>query len=401
MYNYRTNKTNIKPLIISIIIAFILHLLFLPDLINILSTTGDKKKYTEITLKTLPSNYWKNKSIKKRKALRAKIKKEDAKKKKEALLKKEKTPKGQVVESIPINEVLPDKDSKFLSSHNNKVKKETKSRFQNPDYKVHTNTPQVGANRDSLKKSSSESALQGIAIKGKGKKGEDKLNRITDKKIIEIPKIKPKTALKIKESDDGTLNNKSSSDGLDGKGKKLSIAVSPDSGIEEFKIKGDKGEGDLPDIAMLLPDKIKLSNITGSPAPDHLEDIPDGDGTFLNTREWKHATFFNRIKKSVAPHWKPMWEFRKRDPSGQIYGYKDRVTILNITLNENGEMQNAEIKVSSGLKFLDSVAINAFKKAQPFPNPPNALLDENRKIIFPFGFYLEISSTPGLRLFRY
>ena len=41
---------------------------------------------------------------------------------------------------------------------------------------------------------------------------------------------------------------------------------------------------------------------------------------------------------------------------------------------------------SSGLDFLDQTAIDAFKRAQPFPDPPGSLADEHGVIPFTFGF---------------
>ena len=46
----------------------------------------------------------------------------------------------------------------------------------------------------------------------------------------------------------------------------------------------------------------------------------------------------------------------------------------------------------SGVEALDEEAIRAFKSAQPFPNPPTALVDGNGLITFEFGFYFEINN---------
>jgi len=44
--------------------------------------------------------------------------------------------------------------------------------------------------------------------------------------------------------------------------------------------------------------------------------------------------------------------------------------------------------------FLDDTAMEAFKQAQPFPNPPRQLVQASGLIDFDFGFYLEISGSP-------
>jgi hypothetical protein len=43
--------------------------------------------------------------------------------------------------------------------------------------------------------------------------------------------------------------------------------------------------------------------------------------------------------------------------------------------------------------------MQAFKRSQPFPNPPPALLDPDGQIKFSFGFYLQMNSG-GIQLFR-
>ena len=45
---------------------------------------------------------------------------------------------------------------------------------------------------------------------------------------------------------------------------------------------------------------MNFSWIIGAAPNDHLRDVDQGEGTFLNTREWKYASYFNRIKQQVA-----------------------------------------------------------------------------------------------------
>ncbi len=47
-------------------------------------------------------------------------------------------------------------------------------------------------------------------------------------------------------------------------------------------------------------------------------------------------------------------------------------------------------------------AVQAFRAAQPFPNPPPGLIDRNSQTItFRFGFFFEIGDGGGLKIFRY
>ncbi len=51
------------------------------------------------------------------------------------------------------------------------------------------------------------------------------------------------------------------------------------------------------------------------------------------------------------------------------------------------------------MDFLDATALEAFRKAQPFVNPPRGLANDRGEIPFAFGFYLEVGSG-ALHLFR-
>jgi TonB family protein len=149
-----------------------------------------------------------------------------------------------------------------------------------------------------------------------------------------------------------------------------------------------------------MPSQAVMDKIIGAAPNDHLQDAEEGEGTFLNTREWKYASFFNRVKQNVGMHWDPNSELRRRDPTGGIYSGKDRYTLVNVTLDQKGMVQEIHVEKSSGLDFLDMEAVASFERAQPFPNPPAGLLDGDSTVRFSFGFFLEMGGGPRMRLFR-
>lgn len=154
-------------------------------------------------------------------------------------------------------------------------------------------------------------------------------------------------------------------------------------------------------IAVDLRPKIAPPGSTdGAPAPDHLKKIPLGERTALNSRKWVYASFFNRVQRLVAQQWDPSNPYRRRDPYGNIYGVKDRLTVLSVELLPNGTLADVSVARSSGLSFLDEEAKRAFQKAHPFPNPPAGLVERDGKIRFRFGFFLDLSSRVRFRLFR-
>ena len=145
----------------------------------------------------------------------------------------------------------------------------------------------------------------------------------------------------------------------------------------------------------------ELGRAVGSRADDYLKDVDEGEQTLLNTKRWRFATFFNRVKRQVADNWHPDVVYRRRDPSGNVYGLRDRLTILRVRLTPQGRLKEVHLEKPCGVGFLDDEALAAFKAAEPFPNPPPGLVDkETGMISFRFGFLFEISARPGFRIFR-
>jgi TonB family protein len=151
----------------------------------------------------------------------------------------------------------------------------------------------------------------------------------------------------------------------------------------------------------LVPTSEQLAHVIGGSTQDALKDVDEGEETALNSKKWRFATFFNRVKKQVSEHWHPEEAYRRRDPTGVIYGHQNRYTELRIQLKADGHLANVGVGLPSGLEFLDDEAITAFKEAQPFPNPPRQLLERDGLITFHFGFLYDLNGPPQMRWFKY
>jgi TonB family protein len=153
----------------------------------------------------------------------------------------------------------------------------------------------------------------------------------------------------------------------------------------------------------LRPSEDLLERAVGGGSVDHLEDAESGDFTALNSRKWKYATFFNRLKRQVAQNWHPDQVYLRRDPTGNVYGTRDRLTVLQVSLKPNGSVAKIFVSKKSGVDFLDDEAVRAFQEAQPFPNPPGGLVDTRSNLItFSFGFHFQIGGGRGnWKVFRY
>lgn len=157
------------------------------------------------------------------------------------------------------------------------------------------------------------------------------------------------------------------------------------------------------DQSWLAPSEAEIARAVGSGTQDHLSDVDEGDETALNAKRWVHATFFNRVKEQVRNHWKVAEEYQRRDPTGSIYGTQDRLTQVHVQLRPDGSLAKVMVTQPCGVDFLDDTALEAFKQAQPFPNPPRQLVGRQNPglIDFDFGFYFAISGSPHVRFLRY
>jgi len=153
-------------------------------------------------------------------------------------------------------------------------------------------------------------------------------------------------------------------------------------------------------VGSLLPSEEEVARAAGTGTQDYLRDVDEGEETALNSKKWKFAYFFNRVKEQVRNQWKPVDEFRRRDPTGAIYGAQDRLTQVHVRLRPDGSLAKVSVSQTCGVDFLDDTAVEAFKQAQPFPNPPRQLVVQGL-IDFDFGFFLEISGSPRVRFLRY
>jgi TonB family protein len=151
--------------------------------------------------------------------------------------------------------------------------------------------------------------------------------------------------------------------------------------------------GGAPRVPNLTDQKEILERVAGGGSVDHLDDVEESDETSLNATKWVHASFFNRLKRSVAQHWDPGGVWRRIDPDGTHYGIKTRITQVRVSLDKKGALKKIAIISPSDVSALDDEGVRAFQAAAPFPNPPEQLADKNGLITFEFGFYFEIGNS--------
>lgn len=297
---------------------------------------------------------------------------------------------AQVVEiTQPELEMRPD-NARYLSEYDSKVDKETVARAstdkmvarpgKDTEPKKADDTPKVFRKPED----SSESGEVGRKPGKAGRSGEQGLLAMRGARDEAMQRMTR-----------GILSG--SVPGMDGELPASGEQSKPDIRPPTGKAGGEGGEGgDGGDggsrIPNLRPSDDVLKKMVGGGSVDKLDGVESGETTALNSRQWKYASFFNRMKRRVAQNWNPANVYTRRDPNGRVYGSKDRLTVLKVSLTPTGRLAKAVVLNGSGVDFLDDEAVRAFRAAQPFPNPPSALVDKGTGYItFSFGFHFQIN----------
>ncbi len=314
---------------------------------------------------------------------------------------KEKLEKGQVVSLGPTNNLAPEKETKYLSEHDSRVEKETRARETSAFFKNALSKIQ--------KEGRSDKAEPGAPVVSEkpgdnGKAGGGREQK-RQKQVAELPSKTRRDALHLEEGPNGTVQNRERSDAFKGSGTKIAMADPGSEGKTSSVGPGVPGAspgapGEQRPLKLTLDQPIGAAGpIAGGPMPDDLRGIEEGEGTFLNARSFKFAGFLNRVKETVGRVWtqKVIDASSRRDPTGQLYSFKDRRTVVEFTLDRQGEITDVHVAVPSGVQYLDEVAVDAFRVVQRFPNPPPGLITENGTVQLPFAFTL-LAATGGVRL---
>lgn len=113
---------------------------------------------------------------------------------------------------------------------------------------------------------------------------------------------------------------------------------------------------------------------------DNLQNIENEFMTRLNTKEYKYFGYYNRIKTQLNQWWVPQVQqkFTKMMKQGRtIASEESKITKLVIVLNDVGNLVKVQVLAESGVRDLDEAAIEAFRQAAPFPNPPKGMIESD------------------------
>lgn len=259
---------------------------------------------------------------------------------------------GQIVEQDEnrINDETP-KDAKYLSRHNQKVVKETQAathgKFRNTADSAGLKTPETKPGKTSEQKSQDKTAKENQPNQDLKQPADDKEFYASD----DGPSFKSKPSL-----------------------KDLTPSFKPGPPpVEDAHVAQGGGTG-------------------ASASDDHLKDVKQGMQTLLSTREFVYYTYYNRIKDKLRQYWEPKIKEKMTRILRQgrtIASSDDRITRVVIVLDNRGTLVRVQIVGASGVADLDDAAVEAFRAAAPFPNPPKGIVDADGTIKIRWDFILE------------
>ncbi len=133
---------------------------------------------------------------------------------------------------------------------------------------------------------------------------------------------------------------------------------------------------------------------------DYIKDIDPGLETMLSTKEFVFFSFYSRVRGQLQQHWNTIVRNRLTEMYKQgrtIASSDDKITKLLVTLDKQGQLVKVQIIGDSGVRDLDEAAVDAFRKAAPFPNPPTGMVDDDGTIKLRWDFILEASMSRPFR----
>ncbi len=118
-------------------------------------------------------------------------------------------------------------------------------------------------------------------------------------------------------------------------------------------------------------------------------DVKFGSFTALNTDRYLFYSFYARIEELVRYRWESRIQtaINGMDPATAMnLSRRNWNTQVEFLLDKQGFLQKALIMKESGVRNFDAAAVNAFKEARVFPNPPQEMIEEDGFIHLRYTF---------------
>jgi len=152
------------------------------------------------------------------------------------------------------------------------------------------------------------------------------------------------------------------------------------------------------DIKKLSPGSLYLSDaqlseiLDDAPPPIVIEmdafgvdaQVKEGAKTMLSTQAFTYTSFFQRMKQSIRPFWKPNAADVNQPRASQRWTSK-----VLVVLGEQGDILQSSVIEGSGNSRLDALALEALGKGGPFYNPPQALFGKQKELRLTWHFIFD------------
>lgn len=125
---------------------------------------------------------------------------------------------------------------------------------------------------------------------------------------------------------------------------------------------------------------------------DYIDEVDAGLETLLSTREFVYYTYYRRIRTQLNQHWTPRVRDSVREvyrKGRRIASAQDLVTRTIVVLSPEGDLVKVQVIGNSGFRELDGAALDALKEATPFKNPPRGMIDQDGYIRIRWDFVIE------------
>ena len=148
------------------------------------------------------------------------------------------------------------------------------------------------------------------------------------------------------------------------------------------------------DISRDLQEMNRLNDGLSTVGQNLPRDVKVGSFTALNTDRYLFYTFYARIEEAIRFRWESRVEqaIRNLGPAAMVnLGNRNWVTNVEFLLDSDGYIKKALIMKESGVTSFDASAVQAFKEAAVFPNPPQEMIQDDGFIHLKFSFTVNFS----------
>jgi|GEM_PF-1554763 len=143
--------------------------------------------------------------------------------------------------------------------------------------------------------------------------------------------------------------------------------------------------------AAVLP-ALLLSACAGARAPPvHLSSLQTPPERQRSPSVDQVGPFLAQVKAKLFVFWSRRMrdEARVEDPNGQLYSQIERKVTVDFAVDRQGNVLGARVSSSSGVDYMDRVAVESFALAEKFDEPPLDLFEGHETVSLPFTFTVQ------------